>query len=725
MAKVFGGFTPEQMGKIVPEMAGMQADEQQAYIMSQPGAAKRVGKMAEVAMRQLGAKAMPGMAQGGYVKGYAIGGLANQAVSGLTNIMPELAQGDTAAFENFLGRPAVEPYQPPPDYSGMTFEQAQMRQAQRDIKSPEQQAAINAALQGGSGTVKPDEEGKTEAVVNNTPDNIGGLVQQSIQNPTSMTTKTEVETMSDADKASGTITSGTGEQGVTTDATATTAEAGTPVTAPTKTEAATVDPTKATPAVTEATGSLDAAVGKVSEGAKVEAASQDPEKLAALGLDVEQIDQAQTVDAPDPRTVQEGEMIDGSTVDMDRVRTEVNFEAVTGAPSTDATVQGQLTGLMADFEGKSPPAWAAGAMRNAAAAMAARGLSSSSMAGQAMIQTAMEAALPIAQMDSQTFAKFESQNLSNRQQTAMFAAEKRAEFLGLEFNQEFQSRVANAAKISDIANMNFSAEQSIALENARMAQTVDLTNLNATNAKVMADAAAMSQADMANLNNRQQAAIQNAQNFMQMDMANLSNEQQTSMFKVQANINAMMSDTAAENAAKQFNASSENQTNQFFADLSSRIQQFNSDQESNMNRFNAGESNALSQFNSAQLNMRDQFNATNRLVIAQANAKWAQETTTAENAAINDANRADAVAANQFTQLGYNATIQTYRDLMSFANTTSNNNADRATSIMVANIAADASKYGSDAAANQAASEAKAEKDASFWGAVGGFFSSF
>ena len=762
MAKVFGGFTPEQMGKIVPEMAGMQADEQQAYIMSQPGAAKRVGKMAEVAMRQLGAKAMPGMAEGGYVKGYAIGGLVNQAVSGLTNIMPELAQGNVAPFNNVIQRdPAVEngtapnltrpslfqnspeqfdpndpnmklPIQPlmynaPADYSGMTYEEAQKLQNRksRNVLPEAQQKAVNEAIARGPSTVKPDEEGKTEAVVNSTPDNIAGLVQKSIQDPTSMTTKTEVETMSDADKASGTIAAGTGEQGVTTDATATTAETGTPVTAPTKTEAATVDPTKATPAVTEATESLDAAVGKVSEGAKVEAASQDPEKLAALGLDVAQIDEAQTVDAPDPRTVQEGEMIDGSTVDMDRVRTEVNFEAVTGAPSTDATVQGQLTGLMADFEGKSPPAWAAGAMRNAAAAMAARGLSSSSMAGQAMIQTAMEAALPIAQMDSQTFAKFEAQNLSNRQQTAMFAAEKRAEFLGLEFNQEFQSRVANAAKISDIANMNFSAEQSIALENARMAQTVDLTNLNATNAKVMADAAAMSQADMANLNNRQQAAIQNAQNFMQMDMANLSNEQQTSMFKVQANINAMMSDTAAENAAKQFNASSENQTNQFFADLSSRVQQFNSDQESSMNKFNAGEANALSQFNSAQLNMRDQFNATNRLVIAQANAKWAQETTTAENAAINEANRADAVAANQFTQLGYNATIQTYRDLMSFANTTANNNADRATSIMVANIAADASKYGSDAAANQAAAEAKSEKDSAFWGAVGGFFSSF
>ena len=28
MAMKFGGFTPEQMGKIIPEMQGMQADEQ-------------------------------------------------------------------------------------------------------------------------------------------------------------------------------------------------------------------------------------------------------------------------------------------------------------------------------------------------------------------------------------------------------------------------------------------------------------------------------------------------------------------------------------------------------------------------------------------------------------------------------------------------------------------------------------------------------------------------
>ena len=166
-----------------------------------------------------------------------------------------------------------------------------------------------------------------------------------------------------------------------------------------------------------------------------------PEKLKSLGLTVEQIEQARRVEGAPTRKVEAGEMIEGSTVDMERVKKEVNFEAATGSPSTDATVQGQLTGLMEDFEGAAPPAWAAGAMRAAAARMASRGLSSSSMAGQAIVQAAMESAIPIASQDAKTVASFEMQNLSNRQQTAMFAAQQRAQFLGLEFNQEFQARV--------------------------------------------------------------------------------------------------------------------------------------------------------------------------------------------------------------------------------------------------------------------------------------------
>jgi hypothetical protein len=80
-------------------------------------------------------------------------------------------------------------------------------------------------------------------------------------------------------------------------------------------------------------------------------------------------------------------------------------------------VQDQLSGLMNQFVGGATPAWASGAIRTANATMAARGLSASSIAGQAIVQAAMESAMPIAMADAQTVAKFESQNLSNRQQS--------------------------------------------------------------------------------------------------------------------------------------------------------------------------------------------------------------------------------------------------------------------------------------------------------------------
>ena len=50
------------------------------------------------------------------------------------------------------------------------------------------------------------------------------------------------------------------------------------------------------------------------------------------------------------------------------------IQAATATPSAQATVKGQLDTLMQDFEGGATPAWAAGAMRNANAQMAARGL---------------------------------------------------------------------------------------------------------------------------------------------------------------------------------------------------------------------------------------------------------------------------------------------------------------------------------------------------------------
>jgi hypothetical protein len=393
---------------------------------------------------------------------------------------------------------------------------------------------------------------------------------------------------------------------------------------------------------------------------------------------------------------------------MAQVKAETNFAAATGAPSTDATVQGQLTQLMQDFEGGNQPTWAAGAMRAATAAMAQRGLGASSMAGQAIIQAAMESALPIAQMDAATFSRFEEQNLSNKQQASMFAAEKRAEFLGLEFTQGFQTRVANATKISEIANINFTAEQQIALENARLTQEVDLANLNVASAKTLSDAAALSQLDLTNLNNRQQAQVQNAKAFLDMDLTNLSNEQQMAMFKSQSVANSILTDAAAENAAAQFNASSENQTNQFFANIATQVSEFNVEQKNAISKFNAGEANALEQFNATQISQREQFNAQNSLIVSQANAQWYQNIATTDNAAINQSNRDAAAQANDMSALGFSAYMQEVRDLMSYAWQTNNNDADRATRLAEAKLTKEAAEYA-----------AKVSKSAGLWASIG------
>ena len=392
------------------------------------------------------------------------------------------------------------------------------------------------------------------------------------------------------------------------------------------------------------------------------------------------------------RELQDGEIIDGASTDAVKAAefTEA-IDAATATPSEKATVQGQMVSLMEQFDGGKTPAWASGAIRLANQQMAARGLSSSSMAGQAIIQATMESALPIAQADAQTIASFEAQNLSNRQQRAMLAAEQRAAFLGQEFDQDFQTRVLKATKISDIANMNFTADQQIQLENARIVTTMNMENLNNRQSMVLAEAAALANLDMGNLNNRQQTSVQNAQNFLSMDLANLSNEQQTEIFKSQQIIQSMLTDQAANNAAMQFNAQSENQANQFYDNLNSSINMFNSEQSNAQERFNAGQVNAMSQFNAEMKNQREQFNASNQLVIDQSNAQWRREIATQDTAAINRANEMNALATLNISNTAYNNMWQMYSDQMSYAFKASESEADRLNNIALQQLANDAS----------------------------------
>ena len=486
------------------------------------------------------------------------------------------------------------------------------------------------------------------------------------------------------------IASTTGQVGAITAPTAAQTTAST-ATTQAATPAATTTAITATPQVTEAVSGLQGAQGTVSEEAQVTAATQEPTSTAVSSIAAAQ-GEAYLIDSPASREIQDGELISGvANAEKAALFTE-QIQAATATPTEQATVKGQLDSLMQDFEGGKTPAWAAGALRAATSAMAARGLGASSMAGQAMIQAAMESALPIAQADASTFAQFEAQNLSNRQQRAMLAAEQRASFLGMEFDQAFQARVANAAKISDVANMNFTAEQQVILENARATNTMNLQNLSNRQANVMAEVAAIAQLETQNLNNRQQAAVQNAKAFLDMDMANLSNQQQMDVFAAQSMVQAMFTDQAAENAAAQFNATSKNQVDQFYASLTSATNQFNTAQTNAVALANTDAENAMLKFSQEIQNQRDQFNANNQLVIAQSNATWRRQIATADTAAINRANEINAAAILNISNQAYAEIWQNYADTFEMAWKSTENERDREAAIVKAMLQIDADK---------------------------------
>ncbi len=453
--------------------------------------------------------------------------------------------------------------------------------------------------------------------------------------------------------------------------------------APTQAAVPTVTAAAAAPAIQALPGTAQALEAPTQT---VEAAQQAQSQLA--NLQAAQAAQAAQVQAPTARTLQAGEQIALPTGQAAQAATFVAPTAVTAAPTEAATVQGQLTTLLQQFEEGEVPTWAKGAVRAAQQTLLTRGLGASSIAGQAVVQAAMEASLPIAQMDAATVAKFEAQNLSNRQQTAMEAARYRATFLGQEFDQAFQTRVQNAAKISDIANRNFTAEQTIALENSRLVQTTNLANLNNKQALILAQAGALANLDIANLNNRQQAATQNSQQFLQLDLQNLNNAQQSAILNSQQQVQALLTDTAAENVARQINAKSQMQVDQFYDNLISEIALRNANAINTANEFNAGEVNSIQKLNAQFVNQMQQLYSRNQIQIAQSNALWRREIATADTAAANFQNQINAQNLVNMSEVAYNNLQQEYRDVMEWAYQSGENSLDRFTELERAQIQA-------------------------------------
>jgi len=259
------------------------------------------------------------------------------------------------------------------------------------------------------------------------------------------------------------------------------------------------------------------------EVAKVE---EKPDQLIAEGTG-----QVQAPNVVTPTTVVETaqatapEKTEAATVDTTKVapaveQTLTDVTAATGEPTKAATVQGQLEGLMAQFEGGATPPWASGAMRQAMGIMQQRGLGASSIAGQAVVQAAMESAISIASQDAATTAQFEMQNLNNEQQTLIFKTQQRIAGLFTDQAAENASKQFNAASQNQVDQFFAGLQESVSRFNADQVNATLQFNAGQTNAIEQFNSQMSAQRDQFNAANSlviSQANAQWRQNIATLD----------------------------------------------------------------------------------------------------------------------------------------------------------------------------------------------------------------
>tara|TARA_R110000824_G_scaffold244283_1_gene433013 strand:+ start:1 stop:975 length:975 start_codon:yes stop_codon:yes gene_type:complete len=241
------------------------------------------------------------------------------------------------------------------------------------------------------------------------------------------------------------------------------------------------------------------------------------------------------------------------------------------------------------------------------------------------------------------------------------------------------------------ANMDmkqFDANQQIALSNSQFMKTVSLKNLDNRQQAAMQNATALASMDISNADSITRVSIENAKNFLAMDMANLSNDQQGRILDQQMKQQQYLSEAAASNASKQFNATSKNQTEQFMTGIGQQMEQFNSAQSNAMEQLNTSEKNRMTAiregntleadkisatllqqsriFNEEMDAKAEQWNAANAQAVEQSNITWRRGANTAETAAQNAANQQSAAFQFDMDKVTQGQMWQTLRDTAAF-----------------------------------------------------------
>lgn len=232
----------------------------------------------------------------------------------------------------------------------------------------------------------------------------------------------------------------------------------------------------------------------------------------------------------------------------------------------------------------------------------------------------------------------------------------------------------------------------IAAADAEKYATIQLANLNNRQQAALQNASVYATMDTANLNARLTAAVNNSKAFLTLDMANLDNAQKTATLNYNAELQALFTDTAAENATRQLNAKNQMQVDEFFTELAIQTETANKNRVASMNQFNVSQENAMAQFDASLNDQREKFNSTMSAQIEQSNAAWRREINTANTAEANEAARLNVMNLLQLNQTAQAQLWQQYRDEAAWAFQMNENELGRAHEIGMLAMQADVNR---------------------------------
>ena len=258
--------------------------------------------------------------------------------------------------------------------------------------------------------------------------------------------------------------------------------------------------------------------------------------------------------------------------------------AATGAIDSQATVKGQLESINQDIQtsldtGSALPAYLRGVAKATHAAMAERGLSSSSMMAEALADGLLTASIPIALKDAETYKEMIFANLTNRQQAAITNA-----------NSYFQMDMAN-----------LSNKQQESLQNLSVKQQFLLSDQAAANAASQFNATSQNQVDQFYSNLVHQINLQNATRTDSMNQFAVIEGNKISGLNAGNKIAVEKSNADRAQVLNQFNATVQNQRDQFNQQNQRVIDQSNVEWRRTLNTANTTITNATNQLNAQNL----------------------------------------------------------------------------------------------------------------------------